>query len=235
MSFEKRKKEHKESMTDSKKELVSLKNVTISNTKHFVQESAEQFLRINDFTVSEGESVFLSGKASSGKTLLLNILRCKPLIHDEQVRYQKIKKNSRYSSVLRIGFQPLIFSGKTVLENILEPLKSPGVCTKNKIIEHLNTFHLYPKRDLIAKTLARNELLALQLIRAVILLPPVLLVDDYDLLVKVLDYEKVRLLLAAVLKNGSAVIGTGIEVCSGFDRYFKISENYVVSDGQVRD
>ena len=206
--------------------MTSEKNPLICYIDFTVKSKHDTLLSIEELMVHEGESALIYAPAPEGKSLLLKTLYNYP---GEQTKREvncprKITQSHKNKQmILLLEFQPTIFNNLSVLKNITLPLKHVSLRAKNKIMEYLGVFGLEFRSNVPAGDLSLSEQKAIELIRAVFLLPDIILIDDYDLVLDLLPEAKIRPLLNDVLWNGGGVLSTARRKLESFDRYFSIS------------
>jgi len=185
-----------------------------------------KILKIDRLVLNSGETLFVSGVPSCGKTMLLRIVKQNPIIVNTRLLYP-VKKSSRcVSSCLLIDLEPAIMPNLNIIQNIFLPIPKSTLRLQHRVIELLHLFNFGENIRDKAVCLAHSELFKLQLIRAAILLPDLLLIDDLDLMMSKIRNELVSHVISSITDNGGAVIAAGENITEGFDTY-----NQITSDG----
>ncbi|MBW6515808.1 MAG: ATP-binding cassette domain-containing protein [Candidatus Cloacimonetes bacterium] len=193
-------------------------------------------------TIPEGKSIYLCDSNLKGKTLFLQAIyhylkksrksREKLLKKENEFIWDISNKKKLYrkgsKDVLLIEYTPAILPNLTINQNIMLPLKTINVRMKNKIREYLQQFDLGSKQYNSAKNLSFSEMKIIELIRAVMLLPSVVLIDDFDLSFYQTLLEKVLHIMFLMQQNGTVFIATGKSENLAFSKNYKIENKKVI-------
>jgi ABC-type lipoprotein export system ATPase subunit len=197
---------------------------------------------VEDFTIKSGDFVYLRSDLPCGKTLFLKALYYflgqsekkrnkyidKRMVFTWDVRQHKKLYLKAGKDVLLMEFTPALFPLKTVQKNILLPLRNVNIRTKDKIIDYLQLLNIEDKQYVTAQCLSVSEKKLIELIRAVILLPKVLLIDDFDLSFHLPQQPKVFELLKLMQENGTVIIASGKKKNDAIHYCCTIEDNQVV-------
>lgn len=207
-----------------------------------ITEGKNLLLSSDTFTIENGESLFIRSTDPEGKTLFLRTLYLY-LKMDKKKRELFRKRNDLFhwdirnrrklagrggKDVLLVELNPAILPLLTVNQNIMLPLINLNTRLKNKIFDYLSQFGLGTKQYLPSSHLSFTELKIVELIRAVILLPEVILIDDFDLSFPQVKLDKILEILTLIQKNGTIIIASGKTDNRSFQRTFSIANKQVV-------
>ncbi len=199
-------------------------------------------LSTDHFTVKSGDSVYLKCQVPAGKTLLLQAVYFF-LGWKESRRYKFIEKGEvftwdvrqkrklyrkRKKDVILIEDPPALIPDKTVNKNIHLPLRRINPRMKHKIIDYLQLFNLGDKQFRPAGSLSLSEKKTVELIRSLIILPEVLLIDDFDLRFPQNLQDKIFDVLKLMLNNGTVIIAAGKASNSFFPHCCTIEDKQVI-------
>lgn len=195
----------------SEKSFAKVKNIT-----------GKKILSIDHLTLEAGNSLFVKGQPAVGKTVLLKIIQQRPTADEAILKYPPKKSSSNTQPPLLLNFNPPVINQFNIIRNILLPISNPTFRLQGKVIELLHKYGLDHKMKECVAVLSHSELLKLQLVRALILLPALLLVDDIDLIAGKTGKDNVWFALNKILQDGGSVVASGTEHIPGFDRYYEI-------------
>ncbi len=136
---------------------------------------------IDSLSISKNEILCFLGENGAGKTTLLSILAflLKPKAGEIYYENQKVKSLKEIRGKVTMVFQrPVLFQG-TVYENITFPFKWLGKnLDKEKLEFFMEKFGISKIKDKKAKNISEGEAQRTSLVRALILKPKVLILDE---------------------------------------------------------
>lgn len=218
-----------------------------------VRKKKETLLLSEKMFIHNGTSLYLHSDAPAGKSLFLKSLhyylkwskkrrnrfnlKNRPLILDVR-QFGKLYCSGSKNALL-LDSEPALLPNLSVNQNILLPIRNRNVRIKHKVIEHLQNFDLGSKQHLNVETLSRCEMKFIELIRATLLLPDCLLLDDFDLSLPETKQNAVFNLLSLMQKNGTIIFAAGktdykkrlpdAGIGSPFSDFLRIKEREVVT------
>jgi|GEM_PF-1629147 ABC-type lipoprotein export system ATPase subunit len=209
--------------------------------KIVITSGKEKLLTIQRFSIEEGDSLLLQSEKPMGKTQFLHglyryyqISRKKrgKIIEKGDIYLWNIKKEKLFrkgnSEVILLEDYPAIISEMTVNQNILLPMKRMNIRLKHKLIDYLRTFELNMKQFNKGGSLTFSEKKIVELIRAVMQLPEIVLIDDFDLSFHENLHDRIFEMLSLLRKNGTIIIATGKVDNPFFSRIFTIKGKEVI-------
>lgn len=156
----------------------------LDQVSHFYQEQ----MAIDDlsFTVKERDFVGVVGKSGSGKSTLLRLLNLmeqptqgKILFNQTDVtRFSKKEKQEMQKKIGMVFQQYNLLNNKTVIENVMLPLKLIGVKDESYALELLDFVGLTNKVNEYPVQLSGGEKQRVALARALVRKPEMLLCDE---------------------------------------------------------
>lgn len=158
--------------------------------KTFFTPSPISILRGIDLSLSEGESVAITGKSGEGKSTLLHILGTLEPPTDGELILCGQSIHSTSLPLLRNRFIGFVFQGfhlleeMTVLDNVLMPAKigrratTPGSSAYERAKTLIEQVSLTPRTDFLVKHLSGGEKQRVALARALLNDPPLILADE---------------------------------------------------------
>ncbi len=199
------------------------------------------------FQVREGEVVGLLGPNGAGKTtaFYITIGLIKPeqgsvFFKNQDVTLDPIHKRAR----LGMGYlaqEPSIFRNMTVEENIaciLETLPLSRTARKQKLEELLSELHLEKLAKHKAVSLSGGERRRLEITRALVTEPSLLLLDEPFANIDPLAVNDVKNMIRHLKKKGISILITdhnAREIFSIVDRSYLIQEGKVLMSGSVNE
>lgn len=175
-------------------------------------------LAVEYFHLNAGEKAAVTGNNDSGKTLFLKA------IHGEYTNYKgsifiKEKSNIFYKKrkqTIFIDQTPKVLDSESIWKNITLPLPDLSSRMKQKIVQFCEVSGLSSELNLKAKEVSNSNLKMLEFIRAVIQLPYLILIDDFDAYFDPVKRKVALEILDYAANNGSSLIVTSkqkIEEC----------------------
>lgn len=202
---------------------------------------------LNDlsFSVGKGEVVGLLGPNGAGKTTafyltigLINPDSGSVLFGDEDVTKLPMHKRAR----MGMGYlaqEPSIFRGLTVEQNILcvlETIEPSRKKRKERLEELLHELHLEAHAKKMASTLSGGERRRLEITRALVTSPTLLLLDEPFANIDPITVAEVKALIQLLKSKGISVLITdhnAREIFSTVDRSYLIQNGKATLSGTV--
>jgi NitT/TauT family transport system ATP-binding protein len=184
-----------------------------SITKKFMQNGNElEVLRDLNFTVDEGEFLCILGTSGCGKSTLL-----KAIAGFSKIDYGRITLNGKsiskpdISTIMVFQDSEQLFPWKTVLQNVMFPLKANKVGESNKEREsiarkYLDMVKLAEFCDYYPHQLSGGMKQRVALIRALVINPEILLMDEPFGSVDAQTRDELQLMLLSIKKNFNITI-----------------------------
>jgi branched-chain amino acid transport system ATP-binding protein len=168
-----------------------------------------------DLDLSQGERLGLIGPNGSGKTTLINCVTglIRPdagqiLFKGADITNEPAHRRARRG--LSRTFQiPRPFVGMTVLENLLVPMDYLGRSARDEVEranEVLRSVGLHSRRNHLSETLSQLELRKLELARALVAEPDVLVADEAMAGLSEAEIDDILALLFALNGRGVAIV-----------------------------
>lgn len=199
------------------------------------------------FDIFPGEVVGFLGPNGAGKTtaFYLTIGLIQPdegtvFFKNEDISHMPIHKRA----IMGIGYlaqEPSVFRDLTVEENILCILETLPLSSKEikaKLEEHLNELHLANHRKKIAASLSGGERRRLEITRALVKTPSLLLLDEPFANIDPISVEEVKQLIRMLKKKNISVLITdhnAREIFSIVDRSYIVFEGKMMLSGTVKE
>lgn len=197
------------------------------------------------FTINPGEIVGLLGPNGAGKTtafyMTIGLIRPdggKVLFNGTDVTFIPIHKRAK----MGMGYlaqEPSVFRGLTVEENILAILESLPLSKAErsaKLEELLAELHLTKLRKKIASTLSGGERRRLEITRALVTEPTLLLLDEPFANIDPISVQEVKELIKHLSGKKISVLITdhnAREIFSIVDRSYLVFDGKVIRSGTV--
>ncbi|MCF7857911.1 MAG: ATP-binding cassette domain-containing protein [Candidatus Cloacimonetes bacterium] len=190
----------------------------------------EKIMLISDMIIGSGMRVNLFGDNDTGRSLFLAAVHGEYknfggniLIKDKPLSFYKKKKKT-----ILIDNNFHLLPDETVWKNITIPLSQVTTRQKQKILEFCKTANLSDKIGDKVKNLSSSAMKFIELIRAVIQLPQIILIDDLDNyfddknLVKAMDISNFA------IHGGTSLIATSKRKLDILDVHYRVQEHRVV-------
>ncbi len=190
----------------------------------------QRIIATDKIEIGNGVSMLLFGDNSTGKSLLLQAINGDLKNYDGDILikekppifYKKRKKSILLENTLHILDQ------ETIWKNILIPLPKISSRIQKKVVDLCDIANLKNIRTRKAKQLSFSQKKILEIIRAVIQIPYLILIDDLDNYFDLKKRNKALQILAYAIDNGSSVVATSKTKLDGFQEYFRIQNKKVM-------
>jgi len=190
----------------------------------------KKFMLINELLIGSGMRVNIFGNNDTGKSLFLRSLHGdyhdfggQILIKDKPLLFYKKKKRT----ILLDNTSHLLIN-ESVWKNIIIPLPKVTARQKQKILELCTISQLGDKIGSKVKTLSFSSKKFIELIRAVIQLPQIILIDDLENYFDDKNMIKALEICTFALNSGTSLIATSKRKLDNFDIHYRIQNNKVV-------
>ena len=190
----------------------------------------EKFMLINELLIGSGMRVNLFGNNDTGKSLFLRSLHGdyhdfggQILIKDKPLLFYKKKKRT----ILLDNTSHLLIN-ESVWKNIIIPLPKVTARQKQKILELCMISQLGDKIGSKVKALSFSSKKFIELIRAVIQLPQIILIDDLENYFDDKNMIKALEICNFALNSGTSLVATSKRKLDNFDIHYRIQNNKVV-------
>ena len=185
------------------------------------------FISIEQLQIVGGSKVNIFANNDTGKSLFLRS------VHGDYRKYKgeiKIKEKSakfylKRKKTILLESLPHILPQETVWKNIVLPLPTVSLRQKQKITDLCNIAGLTDKITFKGRNVSYSALKFIELIRAVVQLPYLILLDDFDTFFDRGNYLKALKIFDYVLDNGAIVLATSREKLNSFDEFYSIRSN----------
>ncbi|MDR1613124.1 MAG: LPS export ABC transporter ATP-binding protein [Planctomycetota bacterium] len=192
-----------------------------------------------DFHVSSGEIVGLLGPNGAGKTttfrIVMGLIRPEAgrvLLLDEDLSrlpmYQRARRGMGYLSQ-----EPSIFRNMTVEDNVMAILETQGLSRarrRARLEELLGDMNLARLAGSVAHTLSGGERRRLEITRALVASPCLLLLDEPFSGVDPRACEDIQKIISGLQQRGISILVTDHNV---FETFTIVDRAYVIRDGRV--
>ncbi len=162
--------------------------ITFNQVSKHYQKGQDILSQVN-FTMDQGEMVFLTGHSGAGKSTLLKLLALieqpsegSVLVRGKNLAHMKRHEQLQYRSNLGIVFQsPHLLMDRTVFENVALPLTIRGLLTQSvtkRVHAALDRVGLLSAQHHLPAQLSGGEQQRVGLARAIVHKPMLLLADE---------------------------------------------------------
>ncbi len=189
----------------------------------------ERLMVIEEISLSSGKKVLFFGNNETGKTLFLKSIHGdfskfegNILIEEKPLSFYKKKKQS-----FLLENTTHLLPDETVWKNIILPLPKVSGHIKKKIIELCFVAGLHKKIQSKVKDLSYSSQKFIELIRAVIQLPSIILIDDVDHFFDGKNLLKAFDVCEFAINSGSSIVATSKTKLENFDMYYRIQDRKV--------
>lgn len=181
----------------------------IKNYELFSQK--DHLLTVDDLLLNEGDFIYITGPNSSGKSLFLKSLvglykNFKGVI---SYKNQLLSPKDVWSKIKFISLENRLIPQTNVLDNIIFPDEKATEAQKIKIFELLSEMKSDHLIHTSADELSFSQTKLVELIRACIHYPHILLADDIDLYFDDQNFSSAKILFSKLSASGTIVLSTG--------------------------
>ncbi|MCK4312642.1 MAG: ATP-binding cassette domain-containing protein [Candidatus Cloacimonetes bacterium] len=190
----------------------------------------ERFMLINELHIGSGTKVNIFGDNKTGKSLLLKSIHGdftkfegNILIKEKPPTFYKKRKNT-----ILIENVPHLLLNESIWKNIVLPLSKISSHQKQKIMDLCMDADLNDKIGERVKNLSFSSQKFVELIRAVIQLPYLILIDDIDNFFDEKSLLKALNICDFALNSGATLIATSKYKLAHFELVYKVQDKRVV-------
>jgi ABC-type transport system involved in cytochrome c biogenesis ATPase subunit len=192
----------------------------------------ELVLEVKEIRIESGSAALLIGDNNSGKSLLLQAInKGYPFegmvdIHTSTPLLDKLYR--KRPEVILLHHTSHVMELDTIWKNLTLPLEKITNKQQTKLEELCALAQLPAPRSTRANTLSLSQLKMVELIRAVIQLPTLLLIDDVDTFFDEKQALVFHQIIDFSLRSGGSILATAKQRIDGFWRYYRIQNHQVV-------
>ena len=176
-------------------------------------------LSIPDIIFAQGSFTYIHGSNSSGKSLFLKSLCGKYRNFQGHLGYKEFSLSSIQNQVFFIDNDLPVIKELDFLGNIELSIGKLSTIQKNKLIDMASVVGLIDKLKDRMEYSSRSERMLMYLLRACIICPNVLLIDDIDDYFDDETFVKVYQIMPYCLKSGMILISTGKSAVENLPSY----------------
>lgn len=183
-------------------------------------------LLIENLTLESGSFVQVCSQNRSGKSIFLDTINGDYSHFSGDILINKTSHRKSNSKIL-IKREPVFIEDRSVWKNLLLPLKKLSRDKKRRIdefCEFAQIKHLFPKKS---SHISYSEKKMIEIIRAVIQYPFLLMIDDLDNFFDAEQYKIAHHFLVFAAQAGTTVLATCSSRLADFD-YFTIEKGRLV-------
>jgi ABC-type ATPase involved in cell division len=190
----------------------------------------ERLMVIDELLIANGKKVLISGENETGKTQFLKAIHSDHNkfagnihIYEKPVSFYKKRKNT-----ILLENQMHLLPNDTLWNNITLPFERLSKQQKIRIFEMLKVVELSPRIGAKVKNLSFSACKFIELIRAVVQRPYLILIDDLDNFFDENRFQKAIELCHFAISSGTSIIATSRSKLDNFDDYFVVNERKLV-------
>jgi ABC-type transport system involved in cytochrome c biogenesis ATPase subunit len=185
---------------------------------------------IDELIVANGKKVLIFGDNEAGKTLFLRAIhsdfsKFAGTIHLKEKPISFYKKRK---STIFLGNKMHLLPNDTLWNNLVLPFEKLTKQQKIRIFEMLKAVELSPKIGLKVKNLSSSACKFIELIRAVVQQPQLILLDDFDHFFDEKKYLKALDICQFAISNGTSIIATAKNRLDHFDTYYRAHDRKLI-------
>lgn len=199
--------------------------------EHFALTIGQQRLMvIEELMIANGKKVLIYGENEAGKTLFLKA------IHGEhnkfagsiQIQEKPVSHFRKRKNTILLENQMHLLPKETLWKNITLPFDKLSKQQKIRIFEMLKLVELNPRIGSKVQNLSFSACKFIELIRAVVQQPYLILMDDLDNFFDEKKYVKAMEICQFALSSGTSIVATSRARLDVFDDYYLVSDRKVI-------
>ena len=177
--------------------------------KYRLYTSNKIVLAIDDLTFEQGTFSYIQGHNSSGKSLFLKSLTGQYKNFKGEISFRNQRISNHQNHILLINNELPVIKNLDFVENIQLSIGKLGSTQKNRLIDMATTLGIMDSLTNKMEFISRSEKMFMYLIRAALLSPSILLIDDIDDFFDFDNFVKVYNVFSSCMKSGILIISTG--------------------------
>ena len=187
----------------------------------------KEIITIDELKTTEGNKINLISGNDLGKTLFLKSLHgeYRKFKGEVKIREKSAKYLLKRKKTILLSGAPHIIPQTSVWNNIVLPFSKISQRQKQKITDLVKMTSLSDKTTLKAKNLSYSSLKFIELIRAVVQMPYLILLDDFDTYFDRQNRSVALKICEYALDNGAILLASSRERLEGFDEFYRIINN----------
>jgi ABC-type transport system involved in cytochrome c biogenesis ATPase subunit len=168
-------------------------------------------LMTKELVFTPGTFTYILGSNSAGKSLLLKAISGQYKDYKGYITFknQKLSLHLKQNNILFINNELPVIEKMTFLENIEIPLGKVNAIQKNRLLEMASIVDIVNLLNHKMAFCCRSERMLMYLVRAALISPNVLLIDDIDTFFDKDKFDGVLQLFAYYQKSGMIILATG--------------------------
>ena len=189
-----------------------------------------RFMIVDRMQVENGKKILIFGDNETGKTLFMRSIQgeFKHFTGSIQIKEKPLSYFKKRKNTILIENIPHLLPAESVWKNITLPLEKITPRHKSRLIELLNIANLHDKTNVKIHELSFSTHKIIELIRASIQLPHLILIDDIDNF-----FDEKRLIQALQIcdyatNTGTSLLATAKQKLDHFDQYHRVQNKKVV-------
>jgi ABC-type transport system involved in cytochrome c biogenesis ATPase subunit len=178
-------------------------------------------LSIPNISFEQGQLIYIQGDNSTGKSLFLKTLagRYKNFKGQVSLKRESIDKFQNTNNIILIDSELPVLKENTYLQNIQLPFSKLSLTQKNRLIEIATLLNMMELLNVKMITSSSSQRIAMYLMRAAMISPSLMLIDDIDTFFDKDGFERVQLFLQFCVKSGIIIIMAGKSKLENFSSY----------------
>jgi len=161
--------------------------------------------------IEQGSFVYIQGSNSTGKSLFLSSIygEYPNFKGNLYLRNIKVSEHKLNNNIFLLDDDLSVIDKFTFLQHLELPYKKLSIHQKNRIIEMATIVGMIDILNIKAKYISKSEKMLMFIIRAALISPYLLMIDDLDFYFDNEVIKKVYQLFLYCLKSGMIIIATG--------------------------
>jgi len=192
----------------------------------------QKLLDIPNLSVETGQFVSIQGANSTGKTLFLNTLNGEytDYLGEISLKKQTLDYHLKQNSIILIDNRLPVIENISFLDNIQIPFGSFSSAQKSRLLEMVNILNCIDLLNVKMVHSSKAERVIMYLLRAAMISPSLLLIDDLDSYFDNDMLIRVHQFILFCIKSGIIIVATSKDA-----RLMNIGSNHIyrIKDGEL--
>jgi len=192
----------------------------------------QQLLDIPNLSVETGQFVSIQGANSTGKTLFLSTLNGEytDYLGDISLKKQPISHHLKQNSIILIDNRLPVIESISFLDNIQIPFGVLTSAQKARLLEMVNILNCIDQLNVKMIHSSKAERVTMYLLRAAMISPSLLMIDDLDSFFDNDTLIKVHQFILYCIKSGMIIMATSKDA-----RLMNMGSNHIyrIKDGEL--
>jgi len=189
----------------------------------------QQHLVVPQLHIGAGTKILLIGGNAEGKSILTKVIQGLYKDYTGEISLHKNAKSTHHPSSLLVELLPHLMKSLTVWQNLVLPFRKISMYTEDQIKDLAQRVEIERYFETKGAELSYSAAKMTELVRAAVVQPYLLILDDFDKFFDEAHFQKAMILLQHLTNSGCSVLATSQKTIPGFDAQYQIVRGQVVA------